>query len=207
MHRARVADGRSLGRLLGDSVTSAIQTLLLIGGFIIVFSVLVHLMYHVGLIVFFAKIAAKILDWLTIPTVLAHSWITGIFEITLGSQMTSATSNSIPLIYKLMIVSLIMGWNGLSIHAQVISMLSRTDIRYIPYFFAKIFHGGIAAIIMWIIYDPLQPYLRNSPVFTNEMLSSSFPAMMWEPLKWFSTILAIGWLGYQILLWKTNKRD
>ena len=52
MHRARVEDGRPLGQLLGEAVTSAVQTLLLIGGFIILFSVLIHLINYIGIILF-----------------------------------------------------------------------------------------------------------------------------------------------------------
>jgi sporulation integral membrane protein YlbJ len=199
MHQARLTDSRPLGRLVGEAVTSAIQTLLLIGGFIIVFSVLVNLIDHIGFMLVLAKMAANLFQSLSIPTILAHPWIAGLFEMTLGSQMTSATSNSVPLLYKLIIVSMIIGWNGLSIHAQVVSMLSKTDIRYFPYFFAKILHGFIAAIITLLLYHPLQPYFHDVPTFANDaILSSSLTWTMWESLKWFSIIVAIGWLSYHI---------
>jgi sporulation integral membrane protein YlbJ len=199
MHQARLADSRPLGRLVGEAVTSAIQTLLLIGGFIIVFSVLVDLIDHIGFMLVLAKMAANLFQSLSIPTTLAHPWIAGLFEMTLGSQMTSAISNSIPLLYKLLIVSMIIGWNGLSIHAQVVSMLSKTDIRYFPYFLAKILHGFIAAIITLLLYHPLQPYFHDVPTFVNNaILSSSITWTMWESLKWFSIIVAIGWLSYHI---------
>jgi sporulation integral membrane protein YlbJ len=199
MHQARLTDSRPLGRLVGEAVTSAIQTLLLIGGFIIVFSVLVNLIDHIGFMLVLAKMAANLFQSLSIPTILAHPWIAGLFEMTLGSQMTSATSNSVPLLYKLIIVSMIIGWNGLSIHAQVVSMLSKTDIRYFPYFFAKILHGFIAAIITLLLYHPLQPYFHDVPTFANDaILSSSLTWTMWELLKWFSIIVAVGWLSYHI---------
>jgi sporulation integral membrane protein YlbJ len=200
MHQARLTNSRPLGRLLSEAVTSAMHTLLLIGGFIIVFSVLVHLMEDIGLTLLLAKVAANLFQSLSIPPPLAHPWIAGLFEMTLGSQMTSSTANHIPLPYKLLIVSMIMGWNGLSIHAQVISMLSKTDIRYFPYFCAKILHGFSAGVITLLLYHPLQPHFQDLPTLANTAISSfSILWTMWEPLKWFSTILAIGWLSYHII--------
>ncbi|MCK9909783.1 hypothetical protein MXD81_11625, partial [Microbacteriaceae bacterium K1510] len=43
MHRARIRDGRPFGRLMGEAVQSALNTLLVVGGFLIVFSVLIQL--------------------------------------------------------------------------------------------------------------------------------------------------------------------
>lgn len=39
MHTERIQDGRPIGQLLGDAVQSSVRTLLLVGGFIILFSV------------------------------------------------------------------------------------------------------------------------------------------------------------------------
>lgn len=44
MEQAHRRDGRAFGRLLGDSVTSSVQTLMMIGGFIMMFSVIVQVL-------------------------------------------------------------------------------------------------------------------------------------------------------------------
>ncbi len=49
MKEAQLKDGRSFGRLLGDSVTSSIQSLMLIGGYMIMFSVLLHVIRLTGI--------------------------------------------------------------------------------------------------------------------------------------------------------------
>ncbi len=40
LHETRMQEKRPIGKLLGDAIVSSIQTLLMIGGFIILFSVL-----------------------------------------------------------------------------------------------------------------------------------------------------------------------
>jgi sporulation integral membrane protein YlbJ len=196
MHRARIQDGRPLGQLLGQSVTSAVQTLLLIGGFIMVFSVLTHLIRHVGLATFLEQGIAFLLRLFSFPSGLSDSVLAGLFEITLGSQLASAAAADIPLALKLAAVSMVIGWNGLSIHAQVASMISRTDIRYLPYFFARILHGFLAGIITLVIYPLMAPHLHQLPAIRPVMASVSAAVLppWWEGLQWLSLLVSLFWL-------------
>ncbi|MBD1371401.1 sporulation integral membrane protein YlbJ [Hazenella sp. IB182357] len=201
MHRARIRDGRSLGQLLGQSVTSAIQTLLLIGGFIMMFSVLVQLIHFVGVTLILENIISSMLSFIHFPIELTDSILAGIFEITLGSQLASATVSSIPIVYALTIVSILIGWNGFSIHAQVASMISKTDIRYLPYLLARLFHGVLAGIITIIIYPlfdnrvtTLSPAMAIYQNQTNQ-LSQLF---LFDILQWFTYITLLMWMIYQI---------
>lgn len=43
------------------------------------------------------------------------------------------------LLQQAIIISFILGFNGLSIHAQVASILAKTDIRYLPYFLQEFY--------------------------------------------------------------------
>ncbi len=54
--------------------------------------------------------------------------------MTLGSQMISQI-NETPLLQQAMVTSFILAFSGLSIQAQVASILAETDIRFKPYFF------------------------------------------------------------------------
>ena len=65
LHQARIKDKRPIGKLLGDAVMSSIQTLLMIGGFIILFSVINKLLFHLHISSFLAKgidVALKIIS-------------------------------------------------------------------------------------------------------------------------------------------------
>lgn len=193
MHHARLDDGRPFGQLLREAVTSAIQTLLLIGGFIMTFSVITHLIGYIG----FTKIAAHTLSLglmvLGIPADLSTPLFNGFFEMTLGSQLISSFS-AIPLVYQLTLVSVIIAFNGLSIHAQVASMLGRTNIRYLPYLMARILHSFIAGLLTILIFKPLQPFLHHLPSSIPTMVSSLNAISLFTSLQHASLVIILLWI-------------
>lgn len=154
LHRTRLKEKRPFGKILGDAVINSVQTLLMIGGFIILFSVFTKLIYVIGIAEIFAAGLAVILKLIGIPTELALPMFSGLFEITLGGNLISQTnvSNLLP---QAVVISFILAFNGLSVQAQVASIIAETDIRFAPYFFARILHGIFASILTIILFEPL----------------------------------------------------
>src|SRR5690606_42047327 len=95
----------------------------------------------VGVLERLAVFLCLLLTLLKIPTELAPALITGTFEITLGAQSASVAPETVDMVYKIAVAGVVTAWSGLSVHAQVASILSKTDIRYTPYFFARLLHG------------------------------------------------------------------
>lgn len=157
MHQTRLTDGRPIGKLLGDSVYTSVNTLLMIGGFIILFSVFNRILAEIQLTTLISSLFSVIFMFLHIPTDLSIPLLSGIFEITLGSQLVSDTNVS--LIYQAIIISFILAFNGFSVQAQVASILAETDIRFKPFFYARVLHGIIAAMLALLLYKPL--YLQS----------------------------------------------
>lgn len=206
MHRARIQDGRPFGQLLGEAVNSAVRTLLLIGGFIMVFSVIINLIHFLGILQFFSQFIAHIFAILHITPSLSEPFFAGVVEMTLGSQMVSDTSPQIPLLFKLIIVSMIIGWNGFSIHAQIISMISRTNLRYTPYLFGKILHAIFAALITLLIWPSfhiyMQPIAFHLPAFSMVDTMQTDASYIWNLWHYLCTIIVLAWL----LLTLKNKK-
>lgn len=166
MHESRIKANKPLGEILGDAVLNSIKTLVMVGGFIILFSVLIKLLFLVGISSAIATIWEQLLIIIDFPTDLALPIFSGLFEITIGANMISQTMTD-TLLQQAIIISFILGFNGLSIHAQVASILAKTDIRYLPYFFARILHGCFAVILTIILYKPL--YLDRQTIDLNEI--------------------------------------
>ncbi|WP_163970763.1 sporulation integral membrane protein YlbJ [Oceanobacillus halotolerans] len=166
MHQTRLEDKRPIGEVLGDAVLRSIQTLVMIGGFIILFSVLTKLLYLLGISPIIANGFQFLLQIFTLPIDLALPFFSGLFEITLGAQMISQISTD-TVLFKAIIISFILGFNGFSVQAQVASILAKTDIRFFPYFFARILHGTFASILTVFLYTPL--YLNNKTIEFNDM--------------------------------------
>lgn len=190
MHQTRLKEKRPFAKILGDSILSSIETLLLIGGFIIIFSVINKLLYVINITETISYIFQYILRFFQLSADFSLPLISGLFEITLGSQMTSSISNE-PLLQQAIITSFILAFSGLSVHAQVASIIAPTDIRYTPYFFARILHGIFASIITIIIWKPLY---ENRQV--SEQPPDSIPVNTVEQSGYFGqlfeTISSIG---------------
>lgn len=171
LHRTRIKDNRPIGKLLGDAVMSSIQTLLMIGGFIILFSVINKLLYLLGITAFLAGFVEIILRMAGINEMLSMPFISGLFEITMGSQLTSQIQDA-TLMHQIVIVSFILGFSGFSVQAQVASILAPTDIRFKPFFVARLLHGLFAGFYAMLLWKPV--YLR---FFNTEKPSNAMPVM------------------------------
>ncbi|MBK5481304.1 sporulation integral membrane protein YlbJ [Peribacillus sp. TH16] len=153
MHRTRLKEKRPFGSLLGDAVLSSIQTLLMIGGFIILFSVVNKLLFHMNITGLLASWVGGILHIMNFPDSLSLPFISGLFEMTLGSKLTSSVENA-SLLQQTVMTSFILAFNGFSIQAQVASIIAATDIRFMPFFLARIAHGFLASFFTVLLWGP-----------------------------------------------------
>ncbi|WP_245926358.1 sporulation integral membrane protein YlbJ [Sulfoacidibacillus thermotolerans] len=150
MMRARAADNRPFGKLLGDAVTDSVRTLLMIGGFIIFFAVLLRVMTQIGVVGLLALPLAALFQVIHLNPSLITPLIKGLFEIDIGSAATATASAT--LVERLSVASAIIAWSGLAVHAQVASVLTDTDIRFRPYVIARIYQAFIAAVLTVVFY-------------------------------------------------------
>lgn len=169
MHRARLKDKRPFGKLMGDAVSSALQTLLMIGGFLIVFSVVMQLLATIKVTDFLSAALAILLAPLGFPTIFSKALVAGLFEVTLGAQTASEAASHVSLMWQATIASAVISWGGLSVHAQVASILSQTDIRFTPYLTARAIHAVLASLFTVLLWRPLEKLTHTSstgvPVF------------------------------------------
>lgn len=160
MHRTRLEDNRPFGKILGEAVNSSVQTLLMIGGFIILFSVINKVLFHLHITAFAASLFSSIFTFLDLPQTLSVPFVSGLFEITLGSQLTSQVAN-VTLMQQAVITSSLLAFGGFSIQAQVASILAETDIRFKPFFLARLLHTLLSGFLTWILFNPIYIGLRN----------------------------------------------
>ena len=153
LFEARRKDGRPLGQLMGDAVKESIGTLLMIGGFIVLFAVLVKMLTVFGVMGLITPVIAEVLKLFGISPTLAAAVFNGILEIDLGTL--AASTATAPLTAKLMIASWIIAWSGISVHFQVASVIHDTDIRMGPYVIGRLLHGILAAWFTWWLIGPL----------------------------------------------------
>ena len=74
----------------------------------------------------------------------------GILEMTSGLKYLSISN--IKVIHKIIISTFFISFGGISIHAQVFSIIDNKKIRYLPYLEARTLQGLISSIIVYILY-------------------------------------------------------
>ncbi|MCF6410447.1 sporulation integral membrane protein YlbJ [Pseudalkalibacillus salsuginis] len=187
MYQVRKMDSRPFGQQLGDAVKHSIQTLLMIGGFILLFSVLNRMLTEFHITMFMASVLSTFTTLLGFAQVLIPPFLSGMFEITLGSKLISETSGP-GLLDQAVLVSFVLAFNGFSVQAQVASILAETDIRFKPFLLARVLHGFIAAILTVILWKPL--YLNQTNGTAVETFASH-PSISWIYDTWHH-LLTIG---------------
>ena len=76
--------------------------------------------------------------------------LNGILEITSGLKYISIESTT--MFTKIILSTFFISFGGLSIHAQVMSILDNKNIRYLPYLEARLLQGLISSIIVYFLY-------------------------------------------------------
>lgn len=147
----------SLGEVLADSITSATSTILMIGGFVVLFSVIISIFKVSHVISLFSNMLTPAFSFFNIPNQFVSPLLVGILEITNGiSLIASIKLKQISL--SIIITAFLLGIGGLSILLQVFSITSKTDLSIKPYILGKLIHGIIAAFYTFL-------FIQFFPIF------------------------------------------
>ncbi len=178
--------------LFGDCIKNSIYTLLAIGGFIIFFSVLINILLTSGVIGYISSLIAAFTGAAGLGTGLIQGFFCGIFEITTGASLINQSSAS--LVIKLCCASLVIGWAGFSVHTQVMSIVSSTDIRVKPYLTGKALQGILSCVYTYAGFSLFNnELLKDSAVFSNNAGRI--------PIEWGSILkISIQYIGISALI-------
>src|SRR5690625_991686 len=173
----------------------------MICGFIILFSVFTTLLQliHIADIIQFGL--TPLLVIFHIPKEIIPPLMTGIFEITMGADLISKMSN-LPIHIQLALISFILGFNGFSVQAQVASIISKTDIRFFPYFFARVLHAFIACGLTIIVYQTFEIKYNVLPIDSAMVVKENddIVTRMFEFSTFFGPIITIITISFTFYL-------
>lgn len=191
LFKSRKKNNKSLAYLLSQGVKEGMNSVLLIGGFIVFYSVLVEIL---NLSPCFDFIIGKINFMIPINKKTLKTIITGLFEITTGCKKIVELKD-ISFLCKIIIINFFIGWSGFSIHSQALSFLSETDLNSRLYIFSKLLHGIFASLYTIIIYR----FKYKDIVLTS--FSTNFRS--WESLSfpnWINTLVYSIQLEFHIIV-------
>lgn len=189
--RARQKDGRNIGTLMGDAVKEGMNTMLMVGGFIILYSVIIRIL-HVTYIMDILSGFISSTPFIDLSKEMVNAVLSGIIEMTNGCKNISLITSS-SLISKVSMVSFLIGWSGFSIHSQSMTMLGKTDINNNLYMLSKALQGIFAYIYTHILYNLI---FKNIIIETASVPS---PNYIFSP-TWLSVFMFSLKLGFIIIL-------
>ncbi|PZE22498.1 nucleoside recognition domain-containing protein [Paenibacillus xerothermodurans] len=202
LRAAQAADGRTFGKLLGDSVSHSVQQLMAVGGLIMIFSVVIHVVTLSGFLSSAAQVLAVFGLGAAAQTQEQLAAITpGLLEVHLGAYAVSQ-NNVFSHAWQYALLSAVFAWGGLATHAQVQSFTLNTDIRYSAFLRSRLLLSIIASVATLLCWNRLYDWIAQ--VDTPAWLTVSAQASanwtwqnenLWPLLSplmlWFSGILLL----------------
>ncbi len=139
----------SIGEVLAKSITSAISTCFLIGGFVVIFSVIISILNESHILEGISSLVSPIFSMLNIPTELVNPFLSGIVELTNGVSLV-ANTQTVNAFINIVLCAFLLGFGGISVLLQVFSIVSKSGLTIKPYFFGKLLQGCLAAVYTFI---------------------------------------------------------
>jgi len=151
----------NLGGIIGNSISSSINTILLIGGFVVLFSVIISILQTSQILDILSSCIKPLFNLLNIPTDFSNGLISGILELTNGLNII-CTIPAKKLSINIIIASFLLGLGGISILLQVWSTIAKTDLSIKPYILGKLLHACFSAFYTFI-------FLNSFPFFNFDL--------------------------------------
>ncbi len=180
MHQARLKDARPIGVMLKEAIESSLRLIFVIGGLVVFLSVALEMLTLTGVLNGLYRVVDSVLRLCGVPTELSRAVVNGLFEVTLGAKSAAESGSHLPLAAKAAVAAFVLSWGGLSVHAQIVSLLNRTDLRYTPFVFARFIHALLASAAVALLWDPLQPLREAAGAIVPAVSMADGPAR-WLP--------------------------
>ena len=162
---------RNLGGFLGKSINESISTILLIGGFVVIFSVLISILNQSHVLDFIGNAFKPLLGFIGFDFSFAKPLVSGIIELTNGINLVTDV-NIKAISQNVILCAFLLGFGGLSVFLQVFSIVAKTDLSMKKYFLGKCMQGIFAGIYTFIALKCI-PFINLDLIETSSNISTS----------------------------------
>ncbi len=198
MRQAQRQNHSSLPEMTRDAIRRSVQAIVLVCGYMVLFSVLIILLQKTGAEAVMLTVLRPIFSVFSLDPELCSALFSGLFEMTLGVQ--AAGSSALPLTQKAIAAAAIIAWGGFSIQAQVSGMIAGTDLRPGIYLACRFLQAALSALGMWfsLHFLPLP-----AVALTQTSAAPHFLATLAPMLAALTLLLLLFLLG--MLAWLTGR--
>lgn len=136
---------KNLGEVLANSINNSISTILLIGGFVVIFSVIISILNQTHTLDLLSKFFNPILAFFGFDLNFSKPLLSGILELTNGVNLVSSIHIK-AISQNIVLCAFLLGFGGFSVLLQVFSIVAKTDLSMKKYFLGKLMQGIFASI-------------------------------------------------------------
>ena len=162
---------KNLGEVLTTSINNSISTILMIGGFVVIFSVIISILNQTNILDKLSTLLYPILNFLNIDLEFAKPLLSGILELTNGVNLVANIPTKL-ISQNIVLSAFLLGFGGFSVLLQVYSIVSKTDLSMKKYLVGKFLQGIISGIYTFLALKFL-PFLNLDVVQTSSLLDGS----------------------------------
>ena len=162
---------KNLGEVLGSSINNSISTILMIGGFVVIFSVVISILNQTNVLDFLSKFFKPILAFLGFDLNFAKPLLSGILELTNGINLVSGVHIK-AISQNIVLCAFLLGFGGFSVLLQVFSIVAKTDLSMKKYLIGKFIQGIFAAIYTFLALKFI-PFINLDIIQTSNISSNS----------------------------------
>lgn len=162
---------KNLGEVLTSNINSSISAILMIGGFVVIFSVIISILNQTNILDNLSTLLYPILNFLNIDLEFAKPLLSGILELTNGVNLVANIPTKL-ISQNIVLSAFLLGFGGFSVLLQVYSIVSKTDLSMKKYLVGKFLQGIIAGIYTFLALKFL-PFLNLDVVQTSSLLDGS----------------------------------
>ena len=166
---------KNLGEVLGSSINNSISTILMIGGFVVIFSVIISILNQTHALDFLSKFFNPILAFLGFDLNFAKPLLSGILELTNGVNLISGVHIK-AISQNVILCAFLLGFGGFSVLLQVFSIVAKTDLSMKKYFIGKFMQGIFAAIYTFLALKFI-PFINLDIIQTSSTTSNSLDTL------------------------------
>lgn len=201
MINTRKKNNKSFALILKQSVQNSIESILMIGGYIVIFSVIIKVIELFNIIVYIDKFLIKFAN-INLNDKILNGFIFGLLEMTNGIKILSQNGLDMQ---SIICIIFIVSFGGFCIQLQSINFIQKTDINIFLYIIAKLFHAIISCIYGILLY-PFFNFEQVSDVFLdyNQKFLYTLQSSIWALVYIIFIILIISILTNIILVFKKH---
>ena len=191
-----------LGKLLGDAVHTSLQRLLVIGGTMMICSVLLRLIQESGIVAALVALLQQAFALMLPPSAAEDTillTLAAMTEVHVGAAMI-AQSGQLPAAQMIIALSALLGWGGVAMHLHVRAIVHGAAVRYKPFIAARLVHAAFAGLLATLTWPLIAEKLHDIPqAIGTAGASEQSPLVLggllaaWQPITFAALLILFIW--------------